>query len=101
VQLTGVIVADEVYIVVGHKGRPDIVTQEDRPGEYARDDDSDGFHEVHVNMLEGFWSLLRSWLRPHRGISQEKLPWYLGFLSSGIMPDSVARPCFMHSSPHW
>jgi hypothetical protein len=29
--------------------------------------------------MEGFWSLLRSWLRPHRGISQEKLPAYLGF----------------------
>jgi transposase-like protein len=48
-------------------------------GEYARDEDGDGFHEVHVNTIEGFWSLLRSWLRPHRGISQEKLPWYLGF----------------------
>jgi transposase-like protein len=31
------------------------------------------------NTMEGFWSLLRSWLRPHRGISQEKLPLYLGF----------------------
>ena len=48
-------------------------------GEYARDDDGDGFCEVHVNTLEGFWSLLRSWLRPHRGVSQEKLPLYLGF----------------------
>jgi transposase-like protein len=48
-------------------------------GEYARDDDGDGFHEVHVNTMEGFWSLLRSWLRPHRGISQEKLPCYLAF----------------------
>jgi transposase-like protein len=48
-------------------------------GEFARDEDGDGFHEVHVNTLEGFWSLLRSWLRPHRGVSQEKLPWYLGF----------------------
>jgi transposase len=48
-------------------------------GEYARDDDGDGFCEVHVNTMEGFWSLLRSWLRPHRGISQEKLPVYLGF----------------------
>jgi transposase len=48
-------------------------------GEFARDDDGDGFCEVHVNTLEGFWSLLRSWLRPHRGISQEKLPIYLGF----------------------
>ena len=46
-------------------------------GEYARDED--GFCEVHVNTIEGFWSLLRSWLRPHRGISQDKLPLYLGF----------------------
>jgi transposase len=29
--------------------------------------------------MEGFWSLLRSWLRPHLGISQHKLPPYLGF----------------------
>jgi transposase-like protein len=48
-------------------------------GEYARDEDGDGFCEVHVNTMEGFWSLLRSWLRPHRGISQERLPLYLGF----------------------
>ena len=27
-------------------------------GEYARDEDGDGFHEVHVNTMEGFWSLL-------------------------------------------
>ena len=32
-----------------------------------------------VAAMEGFWSLLRSWLRPHRGISQDKLPLYLGF----------------------
>lgn len=48
-------------------------------GEYARDEDGDGFCEVHVNTLEGVWSLLRSWLRPHRGVSQEKLPIYLRF----------------------
>ena len=47
-------------------------------GEYARDEDGDGFCEIHVNTMEGTWSLLRSWLRPHRGISQEKLPLYLG-----------------------
>jgi transposase len=29
--------------------------------------------------MERFWSLLRSWLRPHRGISQAYLPLYLGF----------------------
>ena len=46
-------------------------------GEYARD--GDRFYEVHVNTIEGFWSLLHFWLRPHRGISQEKLPLYLSF----------------------
>ena len=48
-------------------------------GEYARDEDGDGFHEVHVNTMEGFWSLLGSCFRPHRGISQEALLDYLGF----------------------
>jgi transposase len=53
-------------------------------GEYARDEDGDGFREVHVNTMEGFWSLLRSWLRPHRGISRAcgtaaRLPLHLGF----------------------
>jgi transposase-like protein len=48
-------------------------------GEYGRDEDKDGKCEIHVNTIEGFWSLLRSWLRPHRGSSQEKLPLYLGF----------------------
>ena len=51
-------------------------------GEYARDEDGDGSCEVHVNTAEGLWSLLRSWLRPHRGISQEKLPAYLGFFQA-------------------
>ena len=32
-----------------------------------------------MSTLEGVWSLLRSWLRPHRGISQEILPVYLDF----------------------
>jgi transposase len=48
-------------------------------GEFARDEDGDGFCEVHVDTVEGFRSLLRSWLRPHRGVSQERLPLYLGF----------------------
>ena len=29
-------------------------------GEYARDEDGDGFCEVHVDTVAGFWSLLRS-----------------------------------------
>jgi transposase len=50
-----------------------------RHGEYARDEDGDGFHEGHVNTMDGFWSLLHSWPRPHRGLSQKSLPVYLGF----------------------
>jgi transposase-like protein len=45
--------------------------------EYARDEDGDGFCEMPSNTIEGLWSLLRLWLRPHRGISQDKLPLYL------------------------
>ena len=48
-------------------------------GECARDEDGDGFCAVHVNTMAGVWSLLRSWLRPQRGSSQEKRPLYLGF----------------------
>lgn len=48
-------------------------------GEYAHDDDGDGFCEVQVHTIEGLWSLLRSWLRPPWGISQENLPLYLDF----------------------
>jgi transposase-like protein len=36
-----------------------------------------------------YGSLLRSWLRPHRGISQEKLPLYLGFFQ------------FVHNTRRW
>jgi len=60
-------------------------------GEYARDADGDGVCEIHVDTMEvdtmeGTWSLLRSWLRPHRGISQAcgtaaRLPLYLGFFA--------------------
>jgi transposase len=45
-----------------------------RDGDYARDDAGDGVCEMHVNTLEGLWSLLSSGLRPHRGIAPEHGP---------------------------
>ena len=42
-------------------------------GEYAL---ADG---THVNTMEGFWSLLRPWIRPHRGVNKQYLPIYLSF----------------------
>lgn len=50
-------------------------------GEYARDAEGDGLCEGHGHTVEGFWALLRRWRRPHRGISQEKLPLSLGFFA--------------------
>src|SRR3954471_13159675 len=75
-------------------------------GEYARDEDGDGFCEVHVNTMEGVWSPLRSWLRPHRGISQEKLPIYLGFFESASLSSCTTRagaekPCSAPLSLPW
>ena len=68
-------------------------------GEYARDEDGDGFCEV--NTLEGFWSLLHSWLRPHRGISQEKLPFILASSSSSTTSADAEKPFSETSSPPW
>ena len=78
IQVGSRVYTDE-YDVYNHLGEGGYThkTMNHSVGEYARDEDGDGFHEVHVNTLEGFWSLLRSWLRLHRGISQEKLPSYL------------------------
>jgi len=71
-------------------------------GEYARDEEGDGFCEVHVNTIEGFWSLLRSWLRPHRGVSQDKLPLYLASRPGESHPQALLEPCLnlsVHTAP--
>jgi len=68
-------------------------------GEYARDEDGDGFCEVHVNTMEGFWSLLRSWLRPHRASRKANCRTISAFSSSCIMRADAARPCLVPSSP--
>ena len=67
-------------------------------GEYVSDNDGEGFCQVYVNMIEGFWSLLRSWLRRYRGISRKELPLLLGFF--GFVHDvrdrgkRVLGPCW-------
>jgi hypothetical protein len=48
-------------------------------GEHARDDDGDGFREVHVETTEGFRSPPRPWPRPRRGLSRGRPPACLGF----------------------
>ena len=46
-------------------------------GEYAKDADGDGINEVHVNTVEGLWSLLRQWIRAHRGVCKDQLKYYV------------------------
>jgi hypothetical protein len=45
--------------------------------EWARDDDGDGIREVHNNTLEGFWTSLRNFLRPFRGLNKVYLQQYI------------------------
>ena len=45
--------------------------------EYARDDDGDGFCEVHCNTMEGIWTGLRNFLRPFRGVHKKYLSTYV------------------------
>src|SRR4051812_14795598 len=44
---------------------------------WARDEDGDGICEVHTNTIEGFWTGLRNFLRPFRGVSKHYLAQYV------------------------
>ena len=58
-------------------------------GEYARDEDGDGFHEVHVNTIEGFWSWLSLLVAPpSRHLARE----------AALVP-RVLPVCAQHSHP--
>lgn len=45
-------------------------------GEFARDEDGDGFYEVHCNSCEGIWTGVRNFIRPFRGVSKRYLAQY-------------------------
>jgi transposase len=66
--------------------------------EWARDDDSDGFCEVHCNSVEGMWTDVRNFLRPFKGVHKKFLAGYLALcefrrnlkrISSTFISDSV------------
>ena len=61
-------------------------------GEYAPDEDGDGFHEVHVNTIEGFWSLLRSW-GPIEGFLRRNSHCIWASLSSYTMLENEVELC--------
>jgi transposase len=45
--------------------------------EWARDDDGDGIREVHTNTMEGWWTTVRNFLRPFRGVHKKYLSGYI------------------------
>jgi transposase-like protein len=60
--------ADRLHVTVCHTPRKRV---------WAKDDDGDGIREVHVNTSEGFWTGLRNFLRPFRGVNKVYLQQYL------------------------
>jgi transposase len=47
------------------------------PVSMLRDEDGDGINEVHVNTMEGIWSLLRQYIRTFRGVCKKYLHLYV------------------------
>jgi len=64
------------YNHVAETGRGHVTVCHSRH-EYARDDDGDGFCEVHCNTMEGIWTGLRNFLRPFRGVHKKYLAAYV------------------------
>lgn len=63
-------------------------------GEWARDDDSDGIREVHVNTVEGMWTSVRNFLRPFRGVHKKYLSGYVAICEFAINQKRVT-PAFI------
>ena len=66
------------------------------PSEYARDDDGDGFCEVHVNTLEGILVVAAKVAPPAPGeFPRRSLPLYLGFFEFVHNVRAAARGCWV------
>jgi transposase len=69
--------------------------------EWARDDDGDGFREVHISTVEGMWAVARNLLRLFRGVHEKFLAGYLAICESHIdlkriTPDFIAALVASH-----
>ena len=70
-------------------------------GEFTRDEDGDGFCEVHVNTMEGFWSLLRSWCARIGAFPKRNSHCTWGSSNSCTTSVSEAKRCFLRSLSYW
>ena len=58
-------------------------------GEWARNDDTDGIRETHINTIEGVWTTVRNFLRPFRGVHKKFLAGYIAICELAINIKSV------------
>jgi transposase-like protein len=70
--------------------------------EWARDDDGDGFCEVHCNTTEGLWTDVRNFLRPFKGVHKKNLAGYIALCEfrrnlKRISPAFIADLVAFHS----
>lgn len=70
--------------------------------EWARDDDADGFCEVHCNTTEGLWTDVRNFLRPFKGVHKQNLSGYIALCEfrrnlKRISPSFIAQLVAFHS----
>jgi transposase len=68
------------YARIAQSGRGHATVRHSRK-EWARDDDGDGVREVHCNTIEGFWTGLRNFLRPFRGVHKKYLAIYVAMFA--------------------
>ena len=69
--------------------------------EWARDEDGDGLREVHINTVEGMWTLVRNFMRLFRGVHKKFLAAYLAICEfhinlKRITPDFIAALVATH-----
>ena len=70
--------------------------------EWARDDDGDGFREVHINTAEGMWTDVRNFLRCFKGVHKDYLSGYVAMAEfrrnlKRISPAFIAAIASLHS----
>lgn len=65
--------------------------------EWARDNDGDGIREVHINTVEGMWTLVRNFMRLFRRVHKKYLSSFLPSVSFTLI-SSASRPT---SLLHW
>lgn len=70
--------------------------------EWARDEDGDGFCEVHCNTIEGLWTDVRNFLRPFKGIHKKYLAGYIAICEfrrnlKRISPDFISHLVALHT----